>query len=221
MFQAVPVETTDLVDIPPPTPVRALLLDDNKFDRAKIRRLSQRTGLCVELDEVSSISEMDNAVEQERYDLIMIDYCLPVGNGMQALKHLQQSPQNKDAGKIMITGDNAQETAVVALRGGCHDFLTKDSIDAEMLTQSMVNAISQARQSQTQSAWSLYQRDVIKHGLVAALSDKEVQGNLGSIVAQQLRDTIPDFPNKKRSMDPAKVDALLQAFSEEDQFVFH
>ena len=221
MFQAVPVEATNLVDIPPPTLVRALLLDDSKFDRAKIRRLSQRTGLCVELDEVSSISEMDKAVAQERYDLILIDYCLPIGDGMQALERVLKNPQNKYAGKIMITGDNAQETAIVAMRGGCHDFLAKDSIDAEMLTQSMVNAISQARQYQARSAQFLYQRDEIKHGLIAAMSDDDVQGSLGSIVAQQLRNSTPDFPNKKRSMNPAKVDALLRTFSEEDQFVFH
>ena len=221
MFQAVPLETTGLVDIPPPTTVRALLLDDSNFDRARIRRLSQRTGLCIELDEVGSIAEMDNAVAQARYDLVMIDYRLPVGDGMLALDHLLQSPRNRDAGKIMITGDNAQETAVKAMRGGCHDFLTKETIDAEMLTQSMVNAITLARQRQDLTAQSLHQRDVIKQGLVAALSDSEVQGNVVSIVAQQLRSTRPDRPQMFDVMDPEKMDALLQTLNENDEFTFH
>ena len=221
MIQAVPVEATSFVDIPPPTAVRALLLDDSNFDRARIRRLSQRTGLGVELDEVGSIAEMDKALAQGRYDLVMIDYRLPVGDGMQALDHVLQNPQNKDAGKIMITGDNAQETAVAALRSGCHDFLTKETIDADMLNQSMVNAITLARQRQDQIARSLYQRDVIKQGLLAALSDSEVQGNVVSIMAQQLRKTMPDTPNMFDIIDPGEMDALLQTLNEEDQFIFH
>lgn len=221
MFRAVPIEATGLVDIPPPMNVRALLLDDSNFDRARIRRLSQRTGLSIELDEVGSIAEMDNAVAKERYDLVMIDYRLPVGDGMLALDHLHKSPQNRDAGKIMITGDNAQETAINALRGGCHDFLTKETIDAEVLTQSMVNAITLARQRQDQSARSLQQREVIKQGLVAALCDKEVQGNVVSIVAEQLRNTMPDRPNIFDIIDPGEMDALLQSLHEDDQFIFH
>lgn len=221
MFQSMPLETTGLVDVPPPTTVRALLLDDSNFDRARIRRLSQRTGLCVELDEVGSIAEMDNAVAHARYDLVMIDYRLPVGDGMQALDHLLQNPRNRDAGKIMITGDNAQDTAVKAMRGGCHDFLTKETIDAEVLTQSMVNAITLARQRQELTAQSMHQRDVIKQGLVAALADSEVQGNVVSIVAKQLRSTMPDRPQMFDVIDPEKMDALLQTLSENDEFIFH
>jgi CheY-like chemotaxis protein len=207
--------------MPPPATVRALLLDDSNFDRARIRRLSQRTGLCVELDEVGSIDELDYAVTQERYDLIMIDYRLPVGDGMQALNVVLQNPQNCDAGKIMITGDNAQETAIKAMRGGCHDFLTKQSIDAEALTQAMINAMTLARQRQQVSAQTQQQREVIKQGLVAALNDSEVQDNVVSLVAKQLQRTLPDSPGIFNVMDPDELDALLQAMQREDQLFFH
>ncbi len=221
MFQAMPVENMGLVDVPPPTIVRALLLDDSNFDRARIRRLSQQTGLCIELDEVGSIVEMEQAVQQERYDLIMIDYRLPVGDGMQALDHVLQNPLNKDAGKIMITGDNAQETVIKAMRGGCHDFLTKETIDAEVLTQSMVNAMTLARQRQYASAQAAHQREIIKQGLVAALTDSEVQGNVVSMIAKQLQSTMPDRPRIFNVIDQGEMDALLQGLDEDDEFIFH
>lgn len=221
MFQAMPMETTGLVDVPPPTTVRALLLDDSNFDRARIRRLSQRTGLSIELDEVGSIAELDMAVAKQRYDLIMIDYRLPVGDGMQALNHVLQSPRNRDAGKIMITGDNAQETAVKAMRGGCHDFLTKETIDAAVLTHSMVNAITLARQRQVLTARSLKQREMVKQGVVAAMADNEVRGNVVSLVAEQLKLTVPDRPNMRDIIDPGEMDALLQSLIEDDGFTLH
>jgi len=104
--------------VPPiPHDIRALLLDDSNFDRARIRRLSQKTELSIHLDEVDSIEAMDIAVAKQNYDLILIDYRLPVGDGMEALHHVLSNDGNKDAGKIMITGDGARQTAMQAMRG--------------------------------------------------------------------------------------------------------
>lgn len=219
MFQSVPLENTGLTDPSPPLPVRALLLDDSSFDRARIKRLSRRAEMAVELDEVGSIEEMDRAVKNTRYDLIMIDYRLPVGDGLQALEHVLADPRHQDAGKIMITGDSAVDTAVRAMRGGCHDFLPKEGMNAELLSQAMVNALTLARQRQQMQ--SDYHREVIRQGLVAALNDGEVQGNVVSLVRQQLDKTRPDRPQFINVMDPGDVDALLSGFDEDDDFIFH
>jgi len=129
MLNANHTQTSFPGSMPLPREVRCLLLDDSNFDRARIRRLSKQTNMSIHIDEVDSIAQMDKAVEAENYDLIMIDYRLPVGDGMVALEHVMQSEHNKDAGKIMITGDGARQTAVQAMRAGCHDFLTKEEMD--------------------------------------------------------------------------------------------
>lgn len=221
MFHSVPLENTSLVDIPPPTLVKALLLDDSNFDRARIRRMSQKTGLAIELDEVGSIAELEVALKRERYDLIMIDYRLPVGDGMEALDHVLQNPLNRDAGKIMITGDNAQATAVMAMRGGCHDFLTKEDMDAEVLNDAMVNAMTLARHRQELELRANHQREIIKQGLVAALKDGEVQSNVISMVEERIKNLMPDTSRMVNVMDPGDVDALLHSMSEDDEFIFH
>jgi DNA-binding NtrC family response regulator len=221
MFQSIPLEHTTLTDIPHATTVRALLLDDSNFDRARIRRLSRKADMAIDLDEVGSIAELDAAVGREKYDLIMIDYRLPVGDGMEALQHVLDNPRNRGAGKIMITGDAAVDTAVRAMRGGCHDFLTKEDMDARALNQAMINAMTLARQRQMQELQGEHQREIIRQGLVAALSDAEVQGNVVSLMRQQLLRTLPDRPQLFNVMDPGDVDVLLAGFTDEDEIIFH
>ena len=125
-------------------PIRTLLLDDSNFDRARIRRLSGKTDLPIELDEVDSIADMERAIRAAAYDLILIDYRLPVGDGLTALEAIQHTPLNRGAGTIMITGNAEVDTAVSAMRSGCHDFLSKDAITVEMLRNAMTNAIQAA-----------------------------------------------------------------------------
>lgn len=221
MFQSIPMEATGQTSPPPPASVRALLLDDSSFDRARIRRLSSKTGLQIELDEVGSIAEMDAAVKGSKYDLIMIDYRLPQGDGMEALDHILQDPRNRDAGKIMITGNGSVDTAVQAMRGGCHDFLAKDDMNPEVLNQAMINAMALARDRQQMAMQAEHQREVIRQGLVAALTDTEVTGNVVSLVREHLRNTMPDRPQLINVMDPSHVDALVIGFGEDDEFIFH
>ena len=61
-----------------PHEIRALLLDDSNFDRARIRRLSHKTDLCVHMDEVESIAAMDQAVARNNYDIQLVLLYLPV-----------------------------------------------------------------------------------------------------------------------------------------------
>lgn len=204
-----------------PRAIRALLLDDSNFDRARIRRLSKKTNLAIELDEVGSIAELDEVVARENYDLILIDYRLPVGDGIEALNVVLQNDLNRGAGKIMITGDEALQTAVKAMRGGCHDFLTKDEMSVEALRSAMLNALNAARQRLEPLSDLETQREIIRQGLVAAMQDGEVQGNVVSIVQKQLATNQGVSGDLARLKENADLEALLSRFGDEDDFIFH
>ena len=164
-------------------PIRTLLLDDSNFDRARIRRLSGKTDLPIELDEVDSIADMERAIRAAAYDLILIDYRLPVGDGLTALEAIQHTPLNRGAGTIMITGNAEVDTAVSAMRSGCHDFLSKDAITVEMLRNAMTNAIQAAAR---------HRRDALAETLVKV----------------QVRDTVAEALK-----DPAMREILVEALS--------
>lgn len=221
MLHAAPHPSSISSPMPIPREIRALLLDDNNFDRARIKRLSHKTNLSIQLDEVDSIAQLDAAVAKENYDLILIDYRLPVGDGMEALDHILQNDLNKDAGKIMITGDGARRTAIEAMRGGCHDFLTKEEMDVEALRKAMLNALTAASRHQHLLAQEAHQKEIIRQGLVAAMQDSEVQGNVISIVRQQLLQGEMGRFGPEGRFHEADMDALLATLNDEDEFIFH
>lgn len=205
-----------------PRAIRMLLLDDSTFDRARIRRMSGATNLPIELDEVGSIQEMEAAVRDEDYDLILIDYRLPVGDGMMALDHIHGNARNRNAGKIMITGNEALGTAVEAMRAGCHDFLCKDQIDTQTLKAAMLNtlAIAQQRALKPVSEEEDY-RKLIRAGVLDALNDKEVRGSMMLLLHQTFLDEHRPLSMNKDRSENGEVDALISGLFDTDDFIFH
>lgn len=192
--------------------VRTLLLDDCSFDRARIRRLAGKTSFDVQLDEVQSITEMTEAISDEAYDLVLIDYRLPVGDGLTALKRLQQAPRNQSAGRIMVTGNGALDTAVSAMRSGCHDFLSKDTMTAHDLETAMQNALIATR-SNSSTVAQQDQRAAIQIALQEALGQLDLQQGVSELVREAVR-----AHSTPLSCD---LDAVLTAMLHDDEFIFH
>lgn len=178
---AMPVEIQGPEEGVIPTVIKTLLLDDSTFDRSRIRRLSNKTALMVYLTEVSNIAELKEAIAHQVYDLILIDYRLPQGDGLEVLAHIQSSTLNSDVATIMITGNGDMDTAVTAMRNGCHDFLTKEAMTADQLGAAMVGAMQSAAAHRDLVAQTAHQREIIRQGLTAALMDKDVQGTVVSL----------------------------------------
>ena len=206
-------------EVPVPRDIRALLLDDSSFDRARIRRMSDDIQLPIHLDEVGSIEELDSAVGEADYDLILIDDRLPIGDGMVALDHILQSPRNRAASKIMITGNETLDTAVEAMRAGCHDFLSKDRMSTDVLRRSILNTIAMAHQNPVATLDLEEQREMIRQGVIDAFRDGEVQGSMMSLLARQMgRDGAAGLHGE---LDQETLDSLLQGLSDPDDFIFH
>ncbi|WP_299024863.1 response regulator [uncultured Sulfitobacter sp.] len=202
-----------------PSIIRTLLLDDSSFDRARIRRMSGNTDLMVDLTEVCDIMQMKAAVATRTFDLILIDYRLPEGDGLDVLAHIKQSELNSDAATIMITGQGDMQTAVTAMRSGCHDFLTKDAMTADQLRFAMVGAMQTAQEHRDLVAQSAHQREVIRQGLTAALMDDEVQGTVVSLFKNEFSKVMGQsiFANQ----DHNALEALLATLDDDDEFIFN
>lgn len=200
--------------------IKALLLDDSMFDRARIRRLSDRTRLMVDVTEVCDIEEMKQAVSDAAYDLIMIDYRLPQGDGLDVLSYIQNSLLNRDAATIMITGNGDMETAVTAMRNGCHDFLTKDAMTADQLRFAMVGAMETAAKQRDLAAQARHQREVIRLGLKDALMDGEVQGTVVALFKDEFAKAGGGLPQAYAVQDHSDLDALLATLDDDDEFIF-
>ena len=100
--------------------IRILLLDDDEIDRLAVQRFIQREQLPYDVDTATSIAEARQKVLACRYDLVMLDYNLPDGTGLEVLSSIGDMPA------IFITGSGDEKVAVNAMRQGAYDYLIKD-----------------------------------------------------------------------------------------------
>jgi len=143
----------NLPPLPEPLPagsepsLRLLVLDDLQFDRRLVRRMCERMGLDVIIDEANSLRELAQRLPTRRYDLILIDHWLPDGDGFSALKMVQDDPQNCHSITIVVTRDANPALATAVLRSGCSDYMEKDQLSPLSLQRALQSAV-RARESQ-------------------------------------------------------------------------
>ena len=66
--------------------IRTLVLDDSNFDRKRILRLGDRIDLPLVFEEASSVQGLKHCLDRQIYDLFLIDYSMPEGDGLNALQ---------------------------------------------------------------------------------------------------------------------------------------
>jgi len=109
--------------------VRVLIVDDNKLvrDIAKSMLLYH----CDVVDLVSSGPEAIRAVQEHPYDIVFMDYCMPVMNGIQAtrcIRNLEAQGLASDRPRLPIIAFTArvtEEAKKQCLAAGMDDFLPK------------------------------------------------------------------------------------------------
>jgi len=79
---------------------------------------------------VHSYAEYKNSIVNQKYDLILLDYKLPDGSGLDILQEINE--QSKETLVIMMTAYATFETAVQATKLGAYDFLAKPFTPEEL-----------------------------------------------------------------------------------------
>jgi len=129
---------------PPVTSVapRILAVDDEPSIRELIERFLASDGYQVTT--VATGREFLEAVQRLSPDLCILDIDLPDANGVALLTQVRES---SDVPAIMLTGADSAATAVLALRAGASDYLTKPLTDWRKLSVAIRNALTISRQS--------------------------------------------------------------------------
>jgi DNA-binding response OmpR family regulator len=83
-------------------------------------------------------------LQQQRFDLVLLDLRMPGLNGMQVLEKLRE--QSPDTAVIVLTAHASLETAVQALRQGAHDYLSKPIKTVELRESVRSGLIKHRRQ---------------------------------------------------------------------------
>ena len=105
-------------------PLRILFVEDNLNDVEFIVRALRQGGFQPVYRVVQDRDEMQAALGQERWDVIVSDHSMPSFDAPAALEVMKASGQ--DLPFIVVSGHIGEETAVACMRAGAHDWVSKD-----------------------------------------------------------------------------------------------
>jgi DNA-binding NtrC family response regulator len=118
-----------------------LLVEDDDDQSFAVSRLLRRDGF-----EVDIAGTAKGAIEQSRqklYDLVLLDLGLPDGDGLDVLAQMNQEEASLPP-VVVLTGRDDAQSAVLALKGGADNYLTKP-VDREPLLFAVRRAIERSR----------------------------------------------------------------------------
>jgi DNA-binding NtrC family response regulator len=100
---------------------RVLVVDDEKLIRWSVRTRLEQEGH--EVREALDLQAARSMLEAEHCDLVLLDYRLPDGTGLELLEGVKGKTPNVVI--VMMTAFGTVDTAVQAMKLGAFDFLTK------------------------------------------------------------------------------------------------
>lgn len=131
---------------------RILIVDDEPGIRQSLKGVFEDEGFTTEA--VSTGEECLNKVDEDSYDLVLLDIWLPGIDGLETLRKLREKSPATHV--IMISGHATIATAVTATKLGAYDFIEKPfSLEHTLLTAR--NALSHRRLEQA--------NDMLRHEL--------------------------------------------------------
>ncbi len=152
-----------------------LLVEDDETLSSEIRRAIEHEGH--EVASCSSIADARQLLKERRFDLLVLDWGLPDGTGVEFCTELRQAGEN--ASILMLTGRSLPAEKVQGLDSGADDYLTKPFHLKELTlrVRSLVGRAQRPLQTQVMKTRGLVldegKRLVTKYGAPIELTVKE------------------------------------------------
>ena len=124
--------------------LRVLVVDDSPEDTRIIRRLLTRCRAGgVRVMSADSTTRGLERLQSEGADLILLDYMMPEEDGLAFLRRL--TGVLKLPPVILLTGQGNERLAVEAVRSGAYDYVPKDELTPELLSETIDHALDAFR----------------------------------------------------------------------------
>lgn len=123
-----------------------LIIDDNESLLYGLQKLLNDAHYHVDL--ALTLSEGKKRVDQKKYDLILLDWMLPDGSGVDLLIRLRKEKIRTPV--LLFSSKKEVEDKVEALDGGADDYLEKPFSNIELLARIRALLRRESEQKQTQ-----------------------------------------------------------------------
>jgi diguanylate cyclase (GGDEF)-like protein len=120
--------------------VKLLIVDDNPDDRVIYKRLLEKiNGVHWSILESESGKDGLELCRNENPDCVLLDYILPDIDGLEFL--LQLKNMSMSVPVIMLTGQGDETVAVLAMKEGARDYLSKDILTPASLKGTILKCL--------------------------------------------------------------------------------
>lgn len=101
-----------------------LIVEDNRTNLMMMEKLVAQVEGCVALPYCDPVVVHDQ-IANLRYDIALIDYQMPLMDGITLIKTMRNAPTYRDQPLVMITADQEKSIRLDAIRAGAVEFLHK------------------------------------------------------------------------------------------------
>ena len=110
-----------------------LVVDDETAIRDMLRMALEIAEFrCIEAD---NIHDAYTIVVDERPDIVLLDWMLPGGSGLELLRRLKRGDTTRDLPVIMLTARTAEDNVIQGLDIGADDYITKPFAPRELIAR--------------------------------------------------------------------------------------
>lgn len=103
-----------------------LIVEDCEDDVLLLKRHLRQGGYLIHCGWVDTAAALNQALNEESWDVVISDYSLPSFTAIDALFMLQK--KTLDIPFIIVSGAIGEEVAVSAMKAGAHDYVMKDNL---------------------------------------------------------------------------------------------
>ena len=106
--------------------ISALIVDDSSVMRKIVERSLRQAGIPLgEVLEAGNGADALDIMRQRTVDLVLSDINMPVMNGLEFVKQLQDLPNGKNVPIVMITTEASEAQVLQALTHGARGYIRK------------------------------------------------------------------------------------------------
>lgn len=117
-----------------------LVVDDEVLSRWAIVSAMEMAGLRTLAAEDSRLAM--TLIEENRFDLILLDWHLPVVNGIELCARIRESHTNRSTPIIFVTVRTDLESRVKSSLSGADDFMTKPFLFSELAVRALLSLLT-------------------------------------------------------------------------------
>lgn len=112
--------------------LRFLLVEDSATDAYLVQTyLNQGLHTAVSVHHVETVAEAIESLERHRFDLVLLDLTLPDSAGIATFYSIFAQAENVPI--LILSGDEGDDLAVIAVRDGAQDYMLKGELSAHTL----------------------------------------------------------------------------------------